>query len=456
MSILPLPEFVHALTPRFSAPLHLAPLTGSFESIARGEVVRDLHSTPPRHGKTICLEHGIAWLHVQRPDLRIAYLTYGSRVGDRKGRQIREREREAGVPIAADSRSKRDWATGVDDGGVWVSSVGGSITGEGFDVVVIDDLMKGRAAAESALIRDTTHSWLAVDVMSRLEPGGSVVGTMTRWHPDDPFGRLIAAGGWRYTNLAALALPGDALCREPGTPLWPGRWPLEALLKIRESLGGEAGYEWLSLYQGSPVGRGDQVFKDVHSYTAIPPLERVVIGIDWAYSTKTSADYSVAVVLGVAGGVYYVLNVVRVHVEPREFRGRVQLLLAEHPTATVCTYASAVERGGVEFFRDGGITIDGRTASADKFTRAIPAAAAWNSGKILVPANAPWVDALVSELASFAGTGRGHDDQVDALAAAFDGLSSAGYVETSEAEWRMAERAMAACQGSYGGWGGAF
>ena len=62
-------------------------------------------------------------------------------------------------------------------------------------------------------------------------------------------------------------------------------------------------------------------------------------------------------------------------------------------------------------------------AKGDKFVRAQPVAAAWNAGKVLVPRNAPWVDAFLSELASFTGLGDAHDDQVDALASAYDSLS---------------------------------
>jgi predicted phage terminase large subunit-like protein len=78
--------------------------------------------------------------------------------------------------------------------------------------------------------------------------------------------------------------------------------------------------------------------------------------------------------------------------------------------------------GGIEFLREGGIPIVGRVAQVDKFTRAIPVAAAWNTAKILLPERAPWLDAFTSEVCGFTGVSDRHDDQVDALAAAFDQL----------------------------------
>ncbi len=411
--IVPLLDFIPALTPRFSAPRHLAPLLGLFERIARGEQVRAVVSVPPRHSKTETCLHGIAWLLLQDPSLQVAYASYAGRISEKKSRRTRGLAELAGVPLAADSQSRRDWRTDVNDGGLWATSVDGAITGEGFQLVVLDDLVKGRAQAESATIRDRAHAWLLADVLTRCEPGASMIASGTRWHADDPLGRLIA-DGWEHVNLPAIDGHGAAL--------WPERWPLRELLKLRDQLGGPEGYEWTALYQGQPRPRGSRVFADLATYDELPPLEAVSIGLDFAYSTRTSADWSVAVVLGRAGETFYVLDVVRLQVEPRAFRDRVRLLCEARPLATCCAWVAATERGGIEFFRESGIPISERTAVLDKFSRAIPVTAAWNTGKVLVPKRATWLNAFASELASFTGVKDRHDDQVDALAAAFDGL----------------------------------
>jgi predicted phage terminase large subunit-like protein len=131
-------------------------------------------------------------------------------------------------------------------------------------------------------------------------------------------------------------------------------------------------------------------------------------------------------------GRYFVLDVTRTHDEPRVFRSRVQLLRETHPTATACAYAAATEMGGVEFFRDGGIPIEGRIARQDKFSRAIPFAAAWNAGKVLLPRSALWLDSFVSEICGFTGVKDRHDDQVDAAAAAFDALHGSMHISSDD------------------------
>ncbi len=411
-------DFIPALSPKFTRPTHLEPLLDVFTRIARGESVRAVVSVPPRHSKTETLLHAIPWLLLQDPSLQIAYASYAARIAEKKSRRARELSRRAGVPLAADSKSRSDWRTGDDEGGVWATSVDGSITGEGFHLVLLDDLVKGRAEAESSAGRERVNGWLISDVLTRVEPRGSVVIAMARWHPDDPAGRMIAAG-WENIHMPAIT--------DTGEPLWPERWPLSELEQLREALGGADGYEWQSLYQGNPRGRGSRVFGDVHFYDSLPSdlsaaSISISIGLDFAYSTRTSADWSVAVVLARIGQAFHVLDVVRLHAEPREFRQRIQLLRETYPRARASAYAAATELGGIEFIRDGGIPIDERIARTDKFSRAIPTAAAWNTGKILLPRSAPWLDAFVSEVCGFTGVKDRHDDQVDSLAAAYDAL----------------------------------
>lgn len=427
---IPLLDFVPALSPRFVAPRHLAPVAALFERIVRGEGVRAVVSIPPRFAKTETILHAIAWVLLQHPDWPLIYSSHSQRVTERKSRKARELAKRAGVPLAADSKSRSSWHTGVDDGGVYATSPDGSITGEGAQLLIIDDAHRGRAEAESGAIRERIRSWLLSDALTRLEPRGSVIVNGTRWHPEDVAGVAIGLG-FEVINLPAITPAGESL--------WPERWPLARLLEIRETLGGEDGYEWQSLYMGNPHGRGSRVFGDVHLYDQLPELEAISVGLDFAYSTRTSADFSVAVALGRAEGRYHVLDVVRVHEEPRDFRERVRNLVSMHPGAYGAAYAAATEMGGIEFIRDGGIHVEAHVARADKFSRAIPVAAAWNTGKILLPRSAPWLDAFVSEVCGFTGVKDRHDDQVDALAAAFDALDvgSSGLGITKEDLERM-------------------
>src|ERR1019366_5484539 len=127
--------------------------------------------------------------------------------------------------------------------------------------------------------------WFTDVAFTRLEPGGSCLVGAARWHPEDLIGRL-ERDGWQYANLPAIDGGGRALL--------PARSPLAQLERIRETIGQ---YGWSSLYQGSPFARGGTLFEDVYFYDALPVgvHVRIRIGVDFAYTKKTKADYSVAV-----------------------------------------------------------------------------------------------------------------------------------------------------------------
>jgi predicted phage terminase large subunit-like protein len=404
-------EFIPRATPRFSAPAHLARIADVFERILRGEPVRVVVSMPPRHGKTETLIHAIAHLLLRRPELQIAYVSYASTFAEDKSRKAREIAMNVGVRISPLAWARKNWRTGVADGGVWATAINGPITGQGFHVMIIDDPVKDRAVAESSTYREAHYVWFTDTAYTRIEPTGACVVVQTRWHPDDLAGRLIR-DGWECINLPAIDDDGNAL--------WPERWPIERLLDIKDQLGE---YGWSSLYQGAPRLRGGQVFHDVHYVDALPPGGlRVAIGFDLAYTAKTYADYSVAIALGEADGKYYVLDVLRAQLEMPEFRHRLERFRATWPGAVTFGWIGGTEKGAVDLLNAEGANLEYAPAKGDKFVRAQSIAADWNAGKIILPEGALWAADLVAELADFTGVNDAHDDQIDALAAAHGAL----------------------------------
>jgi predicted phage terminase large subunit-like protein len=176
--------------------------------------------------------------------------------------------------------------------------------------------------------------------------------------------------------------------------------------------------------------RGGSLFRGVQYYTELPKTYRVAIGIDLAVSAKTSADWSVAVVMAESAGNYYIIDVRREQTE--QFVPVLRMLHETWPGAMMHWYASASEIGHANTMRhEAKLPVLGVLAKAGKYTRALPVAGAWNGDayrparpRVLVPRQAPWLRDYVAEIGSFTGeeeSGR-HDDQVDATASAFDFL----------------------------------
>ena len=199
-------------------------------------------------------------------------------------------------------------------GGMVTAGVGGTITGRGADLLVIDDPHKSAEEAGSATYRERVWDWYRAVARTRLEPGAGVVVVQTRWHEDDLAGRLLAdaeseGDRWQVLSLPAIAEDNDPLGRSVGDPLWPERFPLDELVALKKSIGS---HWWSALYQQRPQPLGGGIFRrDWFRYFRTtndlyvleqPGGDPVAVSageclrfctVNLAVSVKTSADYTV-------------------------------------------------------------------------------------------------------------------------------------------------------------------
>jgi hypothetical protein len=151
------------------------------------------------------------------------------------------------------------------------TTVLGSITGESLDLGVVDDPIKGRAEANSELQRDKVWHWMTDDVFSRFSEKAGLLMIMTRWHLDDPAGRLIEHFGNKVSVVRYPAIAehdefdvDGKLLRRQGDALFPALKSME-FLQERRKLYTEA--SWEALYQQNPITPGGGIF----------PIERLQI-----------------------------------------------------------------------------------------------------------------------------------------------------------------------------------
>jgi predicted phage terminase large subunit-like protein len=346
-----------------------------------------------------------------------------------------------GVALDPKSQAVDAWDIAGSEGGADALGVLGGATGKGAHIQIWDDLIKNRQDAESETIRDRTWDGLIDDLMSRSEPGGALVLMATRWHQDDPTGRMLkliedsAKCNGPVVRLRLVALPetdddleADRLAgieRDPSGALWPERYPLKVLEAIRERSGP---YSWSSLYQQRPTPAEGGLFKRVWfepSVERTPPIKYAVRYWDLAMSAKTSADYTVGVKVGQAtDGHFYILDVVRKQIE----WGDLTEWMASVILADGMDVSQGVEDKGFmsraisELNADPrlhGYQVWGYPVDTDKVTRALPVAAKLASGNLHM-VTAHWNGAFVDEVCSF--PQGAHDDQVDGLSGAWSML----------------------------------
>ena len=390
---------------------------------------------PPRHGKSTTARLFAAWFLGRNPDKRFMLLSYAASLAEKHSRAARNLIPGAhyqgvfpGVMLADDSRAVDSWEIANADGGMDALGFGGSMTGKGAHVLFVDDAVKSREEAESAVIRDRTFESFTNDAYTRLEPGGAAVLDMTRWHADDLAGRLLESmpGQWRTLRLPAIAEAGDPLGRLEGEALWPERYPLEALREIEAAIGS---YAFAALYQQRPVPAGGRLFDtaQIEVIDAEPEGLQTVRFYDLAVTAKRTADYTAGLRLGIANNeTLIVADVWRGQRElPDVHEAIVQNAAIDGPKTRIRLEAEKAGIVQLQFLlRDARMrpyTLDAEAPQGDKFTRAGPVAARVNAGRLKL-VRGSWNRAFIDELATF--PVGAHDDQVDALSGAYAMLAA--------------------------------
>lgn len=412
-------DFVPATTRGWLRPEHLAPIAGQLEATTRG-AVRAILNAPPRHGKTELLLHFIAWYLRRHPDRTVGYASHSAALALSKSRAARDYARRVGVTVRDDADSQHEWRT-PQGGGCLAAGVMGSWTGHGVNVLLVDDPYADRQDAESPLIRSRVRDWFQSVANTRIEPGGSIAVSHTRWHERDLAGwiQTEAEDRAQYTTVNLPAIDGA------GNALWPARWSLAALEQKRLGVGP---YEWASLYLGAPVPRGGEVFKGAPARYVAPHYDgaRIVLAMDPAGSSATDANLSALVALAIwsseTGPVADVIDVVTGQWETALAAEKAAAFQRDHFGADLHIEAS---RDGKQIARamrlaNANLRIIECAPYASKFVRAQPCAGAYAAQRVRVPLAAPWLDDFLFELSRFTGVEGGHDDRVDALTLAWN------------------------------------
>lgn len=406
-------------------PTHLKLVAQAF-AMAESQPMRICLSTPPRHSKTEIILHGIAWFLARHPSKRVIFVSATADFAKESSRKCMEYYIKAGGRIQPGAARADSWKTYA-GGGLRAIGFGGQIVGRGADLFVLDDYCKNRQEAESLKIRREAWRTMQSAVMTRIQPGGSVIVVQTRWHKDDIIGRLERdfSDEWKIINLPCIAEENDPLGREPGEYLWPEFWSAKEM-ELRRRAVGE--YEWAAQFQGRPMPEGTQLFNGVHYADDLELAEAIdqsrgLIICDPAATSKNYSDHS-AIVVGYGYPdpktrlpLCYIVDVIRVQVPiPQLINILVELNKMWNAPVGVEAVAGfkAIPQMMREINRD--IKVFELPAVADKFTRSLPASAAWNDGRIKLRANQKWNGPFVREVQEFTGIGDDADDQADALA----------------------------------------
>jgi predicted phage terminase large subunit-like protein len=414
-------DFAASVYPKFEAPPHIRFIAQLLDRISNCEGKNIAVSVPVRHGKsTICSQLFPAWHLGRHPRDQIVIASHSEGLAamhSRLAKHLVEDDRFpfVGVTLSRDSASVQRWNVEA-GGGCYAIGVGGSITGRGYNIGIIDDaLHDGLSEGES----ESCWRWFQEILVPRSEPGARLIVIGARLSTTDLIGRIADSGfanSFEFVKLPALAEEGDPLGRAPGEALWPDRMPVEEIEQRRAMMGS---FAFESQFQQNPITREGALVKYdwlVHDKTFPAEFDKVILAIDPASKATKNADWSAAVVVGKKKGEFYVLDCVRIKAELPELRRLVINMSEKWRPASCLIEDTSNGIGCIQLMRRSTtLPIVPIKPLKSKISRVEGILGVFESRRVHFPVEAPWLVDLERELLSFPSCPGGHDDCTDAL-----------------------------------------
>jgi predicted phage terminase large subunit-like protein len=433
---------------------HIDAICEHLTGVSNGDIKRLAISMPPRHMKSLSVSVAwLAWDWIDHPWRQFLFASYAQSLAFRDSVKTRRlisspwyRQRWGGCfTLTGDQNTKSRFEN--DKAGHRLStSVGGATTGEGGDIIVVDDAHNVRAA-ESEKTRTSTLEWWDEALSSRLndQKTGAYVLVQQRVHENDLMGHVLkqnAVEPWTTLCLPAEFEPDhpQRWLRDPrkelGALLWPERMGRRQVDDLKQRLGP---YATAAQLQQRPSPRAGGIFK--RSWFPKPYLKVAPADTKWvrawdfagteAKMIKADPDWTASALIGwspslekwIIGHVEQFREeqhvVERLVVARAEADGTsVQIQLAQDP-------GQAGKGQAQNYLRLlGRFSVTATPVTGDKMARALTWAGKAGGGLVLM-AEGDWNKAFLDELTSFP-TGA-HDDQVDAVSSGFDKLLNNTY-----------------------------
>jgi len=453
-------KFVERVWPTFISGAHHKRMAEAFERVANGTCKRLIINMPPRHTKSEFASYLLpAWFLGKFPHKKVIQASNTGELAVGFGRKVRNLvDSEVynnifpNLALQADSKAAGRWNTSK-GGDYFAIGVGGTVTGKGADVLIIDDPHSEQEAAMAASnpdIYDKVFEWYTSGPRQRLQPGGAIVVVMTRWAQRDLTGQVLKSAAqrsgeeWEVIEFPAI-LPS-------GKPLWPQFWSIEELSALREEL---PNAKWQAQYQQNPVGNESAIVKrDWWKWWEKddPPVcDYILQSWDTAFEKTQRADYSAGTTWGIfnceednfAPNII-LLNTYKKRVEFPELKRDVMREYTDYEPDSLIVEKKASGAPLIYDLRAMGIPVQEYTPGKgqDKIARLNSVSDIIASGKVWVP-RTRWAEELVDEVAAFP-SGE-HDDLVDATTLALMRFRQGGFLrlpsdEPEEIQWFKSHR----------------
>ena len=435
---------------------HIDAISEHLQAVVNGQIKRLIINIPPRHMKSISVAVALpAWTWAVQPQKRFLFASYAASLSVRDSVKCRRlidskwyKEHFGEVFKLTGDQNQKQRFENNQTGYRIATSVDGALTGEGGDIIIIDDPHNVREA-ESSAVRESVLDWWDQAMQTRLNDPktGAFVIIMQRVHENDLTGHILRN---EYNDWDHLCLPARYELGHPSPTksslnftdprtkenqlLWPERIDDKTLDSLEKSLGSYASAGQL---QQRPMPKGGGILKAEWwvpwEKEDLPDIEYIIQSWDTAFSTKEKTSYSARTTWGVFrrhGQVNaIVLDMWYDRVTYPELRAIAQEAYHEYEPDAVLIEKKASGQSLLQDLRMAGIPVIPYSPDRDKEARAHAASALLEDGRIFFPYDKKWSKNLIDICAAFpAGD---NDDIVDTCTQAWLRLRKGWFVTHS-------------------------
>ena len=447
-----------SLVQNFKVGKHIGVISRKLQKIIDSpEPQRLMVFLPPRSSKSLlCSQLFPSWYIGNYPSHEIMSISHSDQLASDFGRTVRDilkmplyQEIFPGVNLREDVRAAGKWKT-KQHGIYYAAGVRSQIAGRGAHIALIDDAMSEEDAFSEAG-RRYIKEWYPSGLRTRLMPNGSIIIINTRYHEDDLCGWLLSNETedtipWDVISIPAwLDEESAALLDLPeGTSYFP-EWKPDKLLRLDEAeiRANNGAKYWQALYMQNPTpDEGSTIkanwFKNWELEDP-PECELIIQTYDTAFSTRSTADYSVIQTWGIfellttdlAGRETLSPNLIllgnlRERLEYPELRRTAQDLYDSYSPDICIIEKKASGQSLIQDMRRAGLPVLDYLPDRDKVSRVHAITPILESGRVWMPRGRDWSEDLFAEAIQFP-YGR-HDDQVDAMAMAIHYLKESWHL----------------------------
>jgi len=438
--------FAPTLVPDWLMGRHIHVIADRLQKVESGEIKRLMVFLPPRSSKSvICSKLFPAWYVGRHPQHEILTVSHSDQLASDFGRSVRDLVNYdlfntvfPDVQLRSDVRAAGKWKTNQ-GGTYYAAGVRSQIAGRGAHVAILDDVMSEEDSF-SETGRRYVKEWYPSGLRTRIMPNGSIVIINTRYHEDDLCGWLLRQESqielenkWEVIKIPAwVDEPSSKLLNLPvGSSYFPEWKPSEILKNDEEEIKASNGSRyWESLYMQNPVPDTGGIIKKKWiqwwDYDEPPACDYIIQTYDTAFSTKTTADFSVIQTWGIfehmetdsTGRENWVSNLILLGNEKGRFdypalRTKAQELYDYHKPDVCIIEKKASGQSLIQDLRRAGLPVLDYIPDRDKTARVYAATPLMEAGRVWLPKGYEWSDDLYGEAITFPNAR--HDDQVDAM-----------------------------------------